>query len=151
MSVLRLTGADTITISGRLITDLPHGEVAKLTFGTDLVTVKTGKNGNTIYAKNETGNQATLELKLLRGGMDDKTLSAQVDLYNTDSASYVLMNGELVKVFGDGTGNLIKDTYVLTGGVITKRVEAVSNVEGDVEQAIATYTMQFAIAPRSIA
>lgn len=150
MSVLRLTGADTITINGRLITDLPHAEVAKLTYPSDICVVKTGKNGNAIYAKNETGNQATLELKVLRGGVDDKILNSQMSLYNTNSAGYVLMNGELVKVFGDGAGNLTKDTYVLTGGVITKRVEAVSNVEGDVEQAIATYTMQFAIAPRSI-
>lgn len=150
MSVLRLTGADSITINGRLITDLPHAEVAKLTYAADLVTVKTGKNGNAIFAKNETGNQATLELKLLRGGVDDKTLNQQIALYNTNSAAYVLLNGELTKVLGDGLGNLTSDTYILTGGVITKRIEAVVNVEGDVEQAIALYTMQFALAPRSI-
>jgi hypothetical protein len=61
------------------------------------------------------------------------------------------MSAELVKVIGDGKGAVTRDTYVLTGGVISKPVEAVSNVEGDIEQAMTVYSMQFAIAPRAIA
>lgn len=149
--VMRLTGADTIKINGRLITDIGAGEVAKITYGTDLVTVKTGKNGNTIYAKNESGNQATMELHVLRGSGDDKFLNEQISLYNSDPTGYILMNAELVKVIGDGKGNVSKDTYILTGGVISKPVEVVSNVEGDTEQAMSLYTMQYALAPRAIA
>lgn len=151
MSVARLTGNDTIKINGRLITDIGTGEVAKLTYGTDLVTVKTGKNGNVIYAKNESGNQATFELHVLRGSADDKFLNEQISLYNSDPTGYILMSAELVKVIGDGKGAVTRDTYVLTGGVISKPVEAVSNVEGDIEQAMTVYSMQFAIAPRAIA
>lgn len=151
MSTVRLVGSDTIKINNRLLTDFGHGEIAKLSYAADLVTVKTGKNGNVIYAKNETGNQATLELHVLRGSGDDKFLNTEISLYNADPTRYVLMNAELVKIIGDGTGKVNQDAYILTGGVCTKQVEAVSNVEGDVEQAVSLYTLQFAIAPRTIA
>jgi hypothetical protein len=42
------------------------------------------------------------------------------------------------------------DTYVLTAGAITKRPEVASNVEGDIEQAVSVYTIQFAYATRSL-
>jgi len=156
MSIYRLTGNDTINLAGktfasRLFTALPHGEVAKLTYGSDIATVKTGKNGNVIIAKNETGNQGTLELKVLRGSDDDVNLNSDLIAYNTDSASYVCISGSLAKLLGDGLGATITDTISLAGGVITKRVEMVINVEGDVEQAIALYTIQFAMASRGIA
>ena len=150
MGVARLVGSDTIRINTRLITDLAHGEVAKLTYESDLVTIKTGKNGNCIYAKNETGNQATLELHVLRGSADDKYLNGEISSYNADPSRYTLMSAALTKVLGDGTGKVNEDTYILTGGVITKAVEASCNVEGDVEQAVSLYTMKFAIAPRAI-
>lgn len=148
--VLRLVGDDIIKINDRLFADFPHGDIAKLTFPNDIVTVKTGKNGNTIYAKNETGNQASLELRVLRGSADDAFLNGEQASYAAASALYVLMNGELVKVLGKGDGSAVQDIYTLTGGIITKRVEATSNVEGDVEQAVSVYTIQFALAPRSL-
>lgn len=151
MATLSLTGNDTIKINNTVQNSLPHGEVGKVTFSQDLVTVKTGKNGNTIYASNETGNQATFDLRLIKGSAEDKELNRQLTLYKTDPTKYVLMNAELVKVVGDGKGNITTDTYILTGGVITKNVEGISNVEGDVEQAISHYVMQFAFAPRAIA
>ena len=150
MNVVRLVGDDTIAINGRILNDFAHGEIGKIDFPTDIVTVKTGKNGNTIYAKNATGNQATLELKLLRGSNDDAFLNTQLALYNSDSTRYVLMNGSIVKNLGMGDGNVKTDTYQLTGGVISKNVSVSANVEGDVEQALSVYTMIFALAPRTI-
>jgi hypothetical protein len=88
---------------------------------------------------------------LLRGSGDDKFLNSQLASYNADPTHYTLMGAELTKVIGDGQGNVTNDAYILTGGVITKQVEAVSNVEGDVEQAVSMYTLQFALAPRAIA
>ena len=150
MSVLRLVGKDTIKINDRILADVGSGEIAKLSYGSDVVTVKTGKNGNTIFATNETGNQATLELKVIRGSADDKYLNGLLVSQKSDLPKFTLMNAELVKNLGDGLGNVTTDTYILTGGTFTKNVEATSNVEGDTEQAIAAYTMQFAYAPRAI-
>jgi hypothetical protein len=149
--VVRLVGADTVQINGRLFTDFPHGEIGKLSYSTDIMTVKTGKNQNAIFAVNESGNQATLELRILRGSEDDKWMNQQHVLQKSDPTHFVLANGEIVKAIGDGQGTVTNDTYVLTGGAFTKNIDVVSNVEGEVEQAVAKYTMQFAIAPRAIA
>lgn len=158
-----LTGRDTIKINSIILEDFPHGEVGKLTFGTDISTTKTGKNGNAVIAINESGNQGTLELRVLRGGTDDQLLDTIVALYLNDPSAFVLMTGEIVKNLGTGagtpiagtsvaplTGTVRTDTYALSGGVPSKKVEVVSNVEGEVEQAIAKYTFQFVKAVRTI-
>jgi hypothetical protein len=151
MAVFRLTGSDVVKINERLLTDFPSGEICKVSFSADIVTVKTGKNGNAIYASNETGNQATMDLRVLRGSDDDKWLNSLLLSYKNSPTKFVLLSSELVKRMGDGQGNVINDTYILQGGVFTKLVEGVANVEGDIEQAVSKYTLQFAIAPRAIA
>lgn len=151
MGTFSLTGNDTITIAGRVLSDFGHGEVAKISYPTELATVKTGKNGNTIYVLNASGFQASLELKVIRGSGDDKVLQSQLTSYRSDPVGYVLQNAELAKKIGDGTGKIQADTYVLTGGVPTKQVEVAVNVEGDVEQTISIYTWIFATSNRSIA
>lgn len=150
MSTFKLTGQDVIKINSRLFTDFPSGDIAKVTFATDIVTVKTGKNGNAIYAANETGNQASLEIRVLRGSGDDTYLNSLLNQYRNQGPAFILMTGEIVKRMGDGLGNIISDTYILTGGIFTKLIEVTSNVEGDIEQAVSKYTMMFAFAPRAI-
>lgn len=150
MGTFSLVGNDIIKINGRLLADLPHGEVAKVTYSTDLVSVKTGKSGNTIFAHNASGLQATMELKLIRGSADDKYMQSEMAQYISNPTGYVLMIGEITKVIGDGEGKVINDSYTLKGGVTSKQVESTSNVEGEVEQAISAYTIQFAACARAI-
>jgi len=160
--IVRLVGNDTIKINGKILNDFPHADIGKITFATELATVKTGKNQNAIFASNESGNQATLELKVLRGSTDDTFLNNLLILQKSDLPSFVLLTGELVKRIGRGNGTLDgtsittpsvidNDTYILTSGIFTKMPEVTSNVEGDVEQAVTTFTMQFAVATRKIA
>jgi hypothetical protein len=152
MPAIRLIGSDTITFTGvgaagpaaRTLVDLPHGEVGSVKFATDIATVRTGKNGNAIIAKNESGNQATVEIKVLRGSDDDKWLNYQLTNYKADPTKYVMLIATFVKKIGDGAGLEMDDTYTLSGGVPTKQSEVVSNVEGDVEQAISLFTFMFA-------
>jgi len=151
MATFALVGSDTIKINQRLMTDLPHGEVAKVTYETDLATVKTGKNGNTIFAQNASGFAASMELKVMRGSADDKFMQSLLTSYRANPTGYVLINSELVKRVGDGQGNVTADTYVMTGGVPSKQIEVMSQVEGDVEQAVCTYTLKFAYSERAIA
>ena len=56
----------------------------------------------------------------------------------------------MIKKIGDGLGNITNDTYNLSGGIISKRVEATSNVEGNTDQALAIYNIKFTNSPRSL-
>jgi len=145
-----LCGADTITIADRLLTDLAAGEVAKLSYAAELATVKAGKNGNTIYVQNAAGFQAALELRVIRGSKDDQFLQSEVTAYRETPTLYVVKNCTLAKAVGDGAGTVVTDTYTLTGGVPSKQVEVVVNLEGDTEQALSVYTWIFGSTTRAI-
>lgn len=150
MATKTLVGKDTITVGGRVLADFGHGEIGKITYPTELATVKTGKNGNTIYVQNASGFQAVLTLKLIRGSADDKYMQSQLTSVRSNPTTYVLLDAELTKNLGDGSGNVSNDAYILTGGMPTKQVEVSSNVEGDVEQALAEYTIVFASSDRAL-
>jgi hypothetical protein len=151
MGLTVLTGKDTITIAGRVINDLPDGDVAALTFPNELVNLKVGKNGNTLYAFNNTGKQCDFVLRVLRASSDDKFLNTYLITMEDDFAAFNLMTGEFTKRLGDGQGKITRDIYLLEGGVITKRVEAKENVDGDEEQLVSVYNFKFSNAPRVIA
>lgn len=150
MGTLSLLGSDTIKIGERILSDFGSGEVAKISYATELATVKTGKNGNTIFVQNASGFQAMLEVKVIRGSADDKALQSILTSYRSNPTAFVLQNAELAKKIGDGTGVVASDTYVLTGGIPTKQVEVTSNVEGDTEQGLSAYTFVFAVSDRAI-
>ena len=150
MATFSLLGNDTIKIGQRIFSDFSSGEVAKVTYPTELATVKTGKNGNTIYVQNTAGFQANMELRVIRGSEDDKFMQSLLTGYRSDPVGFVLQNAELAKRIGDGSGNVKADVYILTGGIPTKQVEVSSNTEGDTEQALSVYTVIFATSDRAI-
>lgn len=151
MATVALSGDDTIKINERSLVDFADGDIGKLTFPNELMGVKTGKNGNSLFAFNETGRQADLELRLVRGTPDDKFMLNLLTLMKNNPAGFILMTGDFIKVVGDGQGNTANDTYVLSGGVFTNEVEATSNAEGNTDQAVAMYKLKFTNAPRIIA
>lgn len=150
MSSVSLTGKDTIKINGRIFNDLADGEVANLEYPQELLTVKTGKNGNSIYAFNAMGRMCNFTIRVLRGTSDDKYLNKLLATFRNNPATFVLLTGEFVKHVGDGDGNIISDIYILSGGAFRKEVEAKENVEGDTEQAVAVYSLVFSNAPRTL-
>lgn len=150
MATVALSGADTLSINGHVFADFADGDVTTLTFPNELMTVKTGKNGNSLYGVNSSGQQAQLEIKLIRGSADDKFLNGLNALQRNNPALFPLMIGEFVKKIGDGLGALTNDTYILSGGVFMKNPEAKSNVEGDTDQSTVTYTTMFSYAPRAL-
>lgn len=150
MPTVSMSGADTLTINGRVFADFADGDVAVLTFPNDIANVKTGKNGNSVYGLNESGKNAELKIKVIRASADDKFLNGVLAQQQNNFAGFPLMIGQFVKKIGDGQGNISSDTYVCSGGVFTKQVEAKSNVEGDTEQSTSTYTVKFSNAPRAI-
>ncbi len=150
MGVVALSGADTITIDNHVFADLADGNAVELTFPNDIASVKTGKNGNSIYGLNESGKQSEVKMRLVRGSADDKFMNNKLSQQQANFAGTVLMSGQFIKKIGDGQGNITSDTYVMGGGVFTKQVEGKMNVEGETEQSIAIYTMKFTNAPRTL-
>lgn len=147
---IALTGNDSIIIDGLPLVDLANGDVGTLTFPNDITSATTGKNGNSIIAINETGKIAELSIRVLRGSSDDKTLNSKMKTMEADLPSFTLLTGSIVKRIGDGISNVTEDTYALSGGTFSKRVETTSNVEGDTEQGVSIYNIRFTNSSRNL-
>jgi len=150
MATVSLTGADTIVLNDRVFVDTADGDIAALSFPNDLANVKTGKNGNSIYAFNETGRQCEFKIRVVRASSDDKFLNSILTKMKSDFSAFTLITGVFVKRAGDGQGNITNDNYTVSGGIVKKNVEAKSNVEGDADQSVSEYTIHFANADRSL-
>lgn len=155
MGGVSLTGNDTMALGStgaalRIFADFADGDTVNLEFPNNLVEAKTGKNGNTIYAFNATGQVVNATVRVLRGSPDDKFLNAELNLYLADPAAYPLLAGEFIKRIGDGTGAVVNDVYKIGGGVVQKFPTVKENVEGDTEQSISIYLILFANTERSI-
>jgi len=149
-STVSITGNDTVIINGRNLINLAEGDNGALTHPNELMTVKTGKNGNTIYAYNTSGQQGELVLRLIRGSADDRFLNSQLMTMKRDPAAFFLMSGKFVKRAGDGNGFVTNDTYIMLGGVFFKQVDVTSNAEGNTDQAVAVYSIRWGNVFRAI-
>lgn len=150
MTTNTITGADTLTLYGRVITDLASGDVSTITFNNDRVKMKTGKNKNTIYSRDSSGQNAEMVLRLNRGSSDDQFMQSQIAASDADFAATILATGEFVKRIGKGDGSSIRDVYTLQGGMVSREVDTKGNSDGDIEQGISVYRMGFAYTVRSI-
>ena len=145
-----LTGNDTLVLGGRVITDVADQNWCELTYPNSLVEVKTGKNGNSIYALNSMGLMAEVTLRLIRGSDDDVYFNDLLARMKKDFASFVLLSGQLVKRVGDGQGNISEDTYLVDGGVFISQVQGSANAEGNTDQSVSGYRFRFSNADRAV-
>lgn len=150
MSQTVLSGNDTLVIDGRVLQDVADGNVGYLTFPNSVAAIKTGKNGNSLYALNTTGYQANLKLRILRGSPDDKFFLGRYNQQQNNFAAMVLMQGSFVKQLGDGAGNIFYDTYTCIGGIFVKPQEVLSNPEGNTEQNVTIYEIMFSNTARAL-
>lgn len=150
MATYNLVSDGTLTLWDRVFNDFADDDISAITFPNDLVTVKTGKNGNTIYSKNEPGRNATCVLRLIRGSSDDQFVQNRLSEMKRDFVATQLADGEFAMRLGDGDGNVIRDVYTLKGGVVTRPVDGKENVSGDTSQGVSVYNITFADADRSI-
>lgn len=150
MSTVAMSGADSVIINNRILSDFADGDFAMLEFPNDIANVKTGKNGNSIYSLNTTGKQSEVTLRIIRASADDKYLNGLINQQQLNFAGKILDTGEFVKQVGDGAGNVANDTYLMSGGIFTKSVGAKANAEGDTEQSVSIYKIKFSNSPRVI-
>ena len=149
MSTFTLTGDDSIIINDIPLNDFADGDIGSLSLPNNIFDMQTGKNGNTIFALDESGNNATLTVRVLMSSNDDKRLNGMIPK-SKGFAQSVLATGSVVKQVGDGQGNVSYNTYLLAGGMVQKKPDIKSNVNGDASQAVIEYVIQFAEANRAI-
>lgn len=150
MATVAMSGSDSVNINNRIFNDLADGNCFELTFPNKISVVKIGKNGNAIYGLNQTGLMAESTLRLIRGSADDKFMQGLLATQNANFAGFVLMIGTFTKQIGHGDGNITADTYITSGGVFVEQVGAKMNVEGDTEQSVAIYKIDWSNAPRAL-
>jgi hypothetical protein len=151
MSVVSMSGNDTVILNNRIFADFADGTIAELKFATPIAELSVGKNGNAIYALNEEGNRADLTIKLVRASSDDVFMNQLLIAQQSNFPGTVLLAGQFIKLSGDGQGTITQDVYLLSGGIFVQEVDSFSNVEGDVQQSTSVYNLQFAAAARAIA
>lgn len=150
LNIVASTGKDIIKFNGRLITGLADQDDFAVTIPNDSMAVKTGKNGNSLFAYDYKGLQGEAMMRLVRGCDDDNFFLGLLFQMDSNPPAFPLLTCQYTKVVGDGTGATKPDIYVLSGGVFKKRPEVKDNAEGDVEQAVTIWTFAFANVQRSI-
>ena len=150
MAIFTVTGDDTLVLNGRVFNDLATDDVTTITLPNELVTIKTGKDGNSIVSKNFQGYNGNLVVKVARGSSDDQFLNGIQAASDADFVGTALIKGSFSKRLGDGQGAVIHDVYSLNGGIISKEVEGKENTSGDIGQAEASYNIKFCDCRRSI-
>lgn len=145
-----LTGTDVVVIDGRVFHDLADQDAVTIEYAEDLAKVKASKNGNTIFALNELGRVAVITARLLLGSSDDKFLNSRLAEMQADFSSFILLQGAFVKRVGAGDGVVSNVVYQCTGGVFKKIPMAKTSAEGDAEQSVSIWTMEFGNGVRSV-
>ena len=146
-----LTGKDTIQIDSRILRDLGDGDCVTVTFPNDISQTKVSKNGNIIYALNNSGLLAEVSIRLIIGSSDDKYLNSRQAEFINDPATFTLLTGIFSKRAGQGDGALSTIVYNMGGGVFRRQPEGRDNAEGTTEQGIVVYTLTFGNSVRAVA
>ncbi len=149
-----MTGNDTVVVNDgtgdRVLTDFANADNVIMTFPNELVTMTVGKNGNAIYAFNQTGKILEGELRFLIGSEDDKYFNSILKRIKDDLPSFVLLSINFTKRVGDGKSNVSNVVYSAEGGLVYQGVDAKESSEGDTEAAVAVYRIRFANSERTI-
>jgi hypothetical protein len=143
MPNVSLTGQDTLIINGSVITGLADQNSVDLNPAADIANVKRGKDGNTMYAKNEEGNRVTMTIRLALGCADDNNFDGLLSQWQASSSDFVLITGAFYKRVGDGNGNITTKVHQLTGGVIKAIPEVLTAAEGDTNQSVRVWTIHW--------
>lgn len=142
MTQFVLTGDDSLIIDDIDINkDFPNGDAAVIEFQNNLAGMATGKELNTVFAKDESGNNFRMTIRVLRNSKSDIYLNGKQILQTEDFPAFVLLTGSFSKRLGDGLGNVTYDGYTLNGMIFEKKVPAKANLNGDTEQGVSTYVL----------
>jgi hypothetical protein len=138
-----VAGKDNLIINGTILTAYADGDAIKFTPAGPVAQMKVSKDGNSIYAMQNSGIACKVQVRLVRGSLDDITLNGYLQQWIADAATFVLLAGSYVKRIGNGKGGVVNEVYQLAAGVVEGIPEGLTNPEGNTEQAVTTYTLLF--------
>ena len=144
MAIESLAGNDSLILDGELILDGADNDCVVLDFPSETAVVSRGKNGNTLFTKNEQGKLANVNLRVVLNGKTDKYLVNKLSQFSNDPTSFALITGTFTKRTGDGKGNLTKKVFDLSGGVIVKNAGTVDSTVGNIESVVSVWQLTFA-------
>lgn len=143
------TGQDIIKYKDRILNDFANGDVAIITYPNELHGMANGKNGNAMAAHNEQGNQAELQLRVIKGSPDDKYLNSEVIAWKTHSPNFTPANAELTKVISVDNG-LTNEVTSLGFLIPSANIETKTNTDGDTEQVVSVYRFRAGRSERAL-
>lgn len=144
------TGQDIIKVNGRILTDFADGDVAVVSYPNDLHGLRNGKNRNALAAHNEQGNQAELQLRIIKGSPDDKYLNSQVIAWKNHSDDFAPLNAELTKVI-KVDGGTTNEVTTLDFMFPSRNVDTRTNTDGETDQEVAIYNFRAGVSERALA
>ena len=101
MPTVASSGNDSLTLNNYIFSGLADANVVELTFPNDIAEVKVGKNGNALFALNESGKVAEMAIRVVRGSTDDQYLLGLITSQQNNFAGFTLLTGSFVKSLGD--------------------------------------------------
>tara|TARA_R110000751_G_scaffold299695_4_gene411066 strand:- start:11924 stop:12379 length:456 start_codon:yes stop_codon:yes gene_type:complete len=151
MAINSLTGSDTFVLNGRVLNDFGKGDVVTITYPESMVEVVVGKNKNSIYSENTSGQSADIEVKILTGSADDKFVNSLFLTQQRDLPAFTLLTCNYAKRVGDGASNISNAAHTGSGGIFAQGIDAKENTDGDTEAAQSIYKLKFSNLVRTIA
>jgi hypothetical protein len=149
-----LAGDSTLTLENlsgdnqRTIVELANQRAIAVSFPNDTGTMEPMKGG-AVFAVNVSAKAASLAVRVIKGGSDDAWLNQKLNELLNNRTSAIALVGSVIGNFGDGQGNLRKLTATLTFGFVKKRVDLITDYNGDTEQAISEYNIDFGLSEYS--
>lgn len=145
-----LAGDATLTLqysdgtNPRTITELANQAAIGVSFPNETGTMDALKGG-AVFSINVAASMATLTVRVIKAGDDDAWLNQRLNELLNLRTSAKALDGTVIGNYGDGKGNLRKLTATVTFGFVKKRIDLIANYNGDNEQAISQYTIDFGL------
>lgn len=156
MPAFSLVGDATVSITPaggatRVLTDFADGTIFDIDYVSDLINSTTGKEGNTVFVKDERGRNGKGSMRILKGSSDDNYLNGLfTDMKSSFGSGTKILTIDIVRKIVDGTGTTLTESFNLQGCLLTQMPKTSVNVHGDTEQAISVWNMVAADVNRSI-
>lgn len=141
-NVLYDSANTTVTLNGRVFTDLAQGDAVKIEFPNEKSSKTKGINKSSVIKTRMDGDEANVTLLVLKASTDDVFLNNALN-----QGDLTVMSGSIKTNFTrDGVDGI--DSYALENGTITKHPsDTKNNVDGD---EVMEYEINFVSAIRMI-